>query len=301
MYAKRNSLTILAVLVLLSSVGFFWYRSQAKNLSRETDNNRRLSEQLRGSLEVAETLVKVTAERDVLQKRWETAPKKILNTQEPAFSLSYINWLIRTHGLVLDFDFYLNDTKPNNEYTIFTYTLNGEGDYSNICALVWHITHNTLLYRIKNVTLRRSENDPKLVNFVIQFEGFSMNKDWEVGGEVAMASLPFNWDVEFGRDAFASLMPVERKPEPKLVVAPPPKPQEPPGLFEVQGATLLAITNDTAYLRAADGKVASLKVGDPVRHRGRLTRLDPKRNQVEFMIENENGSTRLVQLNIEYN
>jgi hypothetical protein len=305
MYAKRNSLTILAVLVLLSGVGFFWYRSEAKEFARLSDKNKQLDEQLHGSLEIAETLVKVTVARDSMQKRWERSPKKILNTEEPAFSLSYINWLIRTHNLALDFDFYLNDKKTNKEFTVFSYTLNGEGDYRNICTLVWHITHNTLLYRIKNVTFKRSENDPKLVSFAIMFEGYSMNKEWEVGSKMAMVSRPFNWEAEFGRDAFASLMPVERKPEPKVeskpaVVAPPPKPKEPPGLFDAEEATLLAITNDKAYLRAKDGKVAALKVGDQVRH-GRLTRLDPQRNQVEFMLENENGSSRFVQLNIEYN
>jgi hypothetical protein len=305
MYAKRNSLTILAVLLLLAGVGFFWYRSEATELKRVTDKNKELSVKLRGSIEVAETLAKVTAERDRLQKQWEKSPKKILNTEEPAFSLSYINLLIRMYNLAIDFDFYLNDKKANKEFTVFSYTLNGEGDYRNICALVWHMTHNTLLYRIKNVTLKRSENDPKLVNFVIVFEGYSMNKEWEVGSEVAMSSLPFNWETEFGRDAFASLMPVEPKPVPKSVVAAapaaPPKPQEPAGLFDVEGATLLAITNDKAYLRAANGKVAALKVGDPVRRGGRLTRLDPQRNQVEFAIETESGSSRLVQLNIEYN
>jgi hypothetical protein len=304
MYAKRNSLTILAVLLLLSGVGFFWYRSQASELARETDNNKKLNLQLRGSLEVSETLAKITVQRDLLQKQWEKSPKKIFNTEEPAFSLSYINWLIRTHGLALDFDFYLNDKKANKEYTVFSFTLSGEGDYRNICALIWHMTRNTLLYSFKNVTLKRSENDSKLVSFNIMFEGYSMNKDWEVGGVSDVTPLPFNWEMEFGRDAFASLMPIERKPEPKPVAAapaPPPKPKEPPGLFEVEGATLLAITNDKAYLRAADGKVVSLKVGDPVRHSGRLTRLDPQRNQVEFMLETENGGSKMVRLNIEYN
>jgi len=304
MYAKRNSLTILAVFLLLSGVGFFWYRSEAKELKRASDNNKQLAVQLRGSLEVAETLVKVTTERDSLQKRWEKSSKKILNTEEPAFSLSYINWLIRMHNLAIDFDFFLNDKRATKEFTVFSYTLNGEGDYRNVCALVWHITRNPLLYRIKNVTLKRSENNPKLVNFIMLFEGYSMNKEWEVGSELAMAALPFNWESEFGRDAFASLIPVEPKPEPKPVAvkpAAPPKPQEPPGLLDVESATLLAITNDKAYLRAANGKVVSLKVGDPVRRFGRLTRLDPRRNQVEFLLETENGGGRMVQLNIEYN
>jgi Tfp pilus assembly protein PilO len=307
MYAKRNSLTILAFLLLLSGVGFFWYRSEAKDLQRVSDRNKELNLQLRGALEVAETLAYVTAERDSLQRVWEKAPKKILNTEEPAFSLSYINWLIRTHNLALDFDFFLNDKKSKTEYTVFTYTLSGEGDYRNICALVWHMTNNPLLYHIKSVTMRRSENDPRLVSFSLTFEGYSMNKDWEVEREVAMAPTSFDWQTVFSHDSFESLIPlvVEPKPEPKVaakpaVEAPPPKPREQPGLLDVESATLLAITNDKAYLRAKDGKVVPLKVGDQVRL-GRLTRLDPRRNQVEFQLETESGSSRMFQLNIEYN
>ncbi|MCG3117968.1 MAG: hypothetical protein ALAOOOJD_00093 [bacterium] len=311
MYAKRNSLTILAVLLLLSTVGFFWYRREAQELQRVSQKNQQLTQQLRGALEVSGTLKQIISERDLLQARWEKAPKKILNTEEPAFSLSYINWLIREHGLDLDFDFYLNDKKANNEYTAFSYTLNGEGDYRNICSLVWYMTQNPLLYHIKNVTFRRSDNDPERINFIIMFEGYSMKKEWEVGREFAMASTAFNWNAEFGHDAFSSLIPLtavkdpDSSPAPKPAVASPlpaapPKPKERPGLLDVENATLLAITNDRAYLRARDGKVVTLKIGDEVRN-GRLARVDPQHNQVEFTIETENGSSRLLQLNIEYN
>lgn len=312
MYAKRNSLTILAVLLLLSTVGFFWYRSEAQELQRVSQKNQQLTQQLRGALEVSGTLKQIINERDSLQVRWEKAPKKILNTEEPAFSLSYINWLIREHGLDLDFDFYLNDKKTNNEYTAFSYTLNGEGDYRNICSLVWYMTQNPLLYHIKNVTFRRSDNDPERINFIVMFEGYSMKKEWEVSREFALASTTFNWDAEFGRDAFRSLIPLAavKDPDSGPVAKPaaaaaakpvePPKPKEQPGLLDVETATLLAITNDRAYLRASNGKVITLKVGDAVR-RGRLARVDPQHNQVEFTIETENGSSRLLQLNIEYN
>lgn len=309
MYAKRNSLTILAFLVLLSSVGFFWYRSNASELATVSEKNKSLNNQLRGAMEIAEALTKVTDERNALYTSWEKSPKKILNTEEPAFSLSYINWLIRMNNLDLDFDFYLNEKKSSKEYSVFSYTLNGEGDYRNICALVWHMTNNSLLYRLKNVTLKRNAENPERVNFVILFEGYSMSKEWEISSEMALATQPFDWSTQFGHDAFRSPIPLERKAEPKAETAPrpavntpvtPSRPQEPPGLFNTEGATLLAITNEKAYLRAKDGKVVPLKVGDQVR-RGRLTRVDPRNNQVEFTLETETGSSRLLQLNIEYN
>jgi hypothetical protein len=70
--------------------------------------------------------------------------------------------------------------------------------------------------------------------------------------------------------------------------------------MDVESASLLAITNESAYLRAKDGKVVPLKVGDRVR-RGKLTRIDQRLNQAEFELETESGSSRLIRLNIEYN
>jgi len=305
MYAKRNSLTILAVLLLLSGLGYLWYRSSAQELARVKAQNQQLTQQLRGALEVAETLIYVTAERDSLQRRWRNAPKKLLNAEEPAFSLSYINWLINQHQLDLDFDFYLNEKKAFKEYTAFSYTLNGEGDYRNICALVWYMTRSPLLYQIKSVTYRRSESDPKLLNFVIQFEGYSMSKDWEVNSELVMNSPPLDWYTEFEYDAFASMSPFVA--ETKAVVtksetevAKPAKPIEQPDLFDIEGASLIAIASDKAYLRARNGKVVAMQTGYQVKN-GRLIRVDARANQVEFTVQTSSGSSRIVTMNIEYN
>ncbi len=300
MYAKRNSLTILAVLLLLSGLGYFWYRHEAKKLTMTNAKNKNLTTQLRGALEVAETLVSVTNERDSLRLLWQQAPKKLLNAEEPAFSLSYINWLINQHNLDLGFDFFLNEKKARKEYTAFSYTLSGEGDYYNVCALVWYMTRSPLLYQIKSVNYRRNPNDPKLLNFTIMFQGYSMNKDWEVNSELTMAASTLNWATEFEYDAFSSLRPVVVETKiPVAVPAKPVKPPEPPGLVDVETATLLSLAGGTAYVRARDGKVVPMRVGQQVR-RGRLTRIDPQANAVEFTLEGENGS-RVVQLKIEYN
>lgn len=300
MYAKRNSLTILAILVLITTSGYFWYRSEAKDLERSTAKNKQLTVQLRGALEVVETLASVTGERDSLQTKWQNSPKKLLNAEEPAFSLAYINWLISEHQLDLDFDFYLNEKKARKEFTAFSYTLSGEGDYRNICALIWHMTRSPLLYQIKSVSYRRSEKEARLLNFSIMFEGYSMNKDWEVNSELTMISQRLDWEAEFGYDAFASLRPiVEPVVVERAVAAPPPKPKEPPGLVDVENATLVGISSEKVYVRARDGKVVTLRVGDQVR-RGRMARIDQPQNLAEFLLETEFG-TRLVQLKLEYN
>jgi len=305
MYAKRNSLTILAVLLLLSGLGYLWYRHEAQKLTQTTMKNQQLNKQLRGSLEVAETLLHVTAERDSLQQRWQRAPKKLLNAEEPAFSLSYINWLINQHNLNLDFDFYLNEKKAAKVYTAFSYTLSGEGDYYNVCALVWYMTRSPLLYQIKSVNYRRNQNDPKLLTFTIMFQGYTMNKNWEVNSELTMASPQLNWMSEFEYDAFNSLRPATIEVKAPVtafaasVPAKPVKPPEPPGLVDIETSTLLSIAGETAYVRARDGKVVPMRMGQQVR-RGSLTRVDAQANAAEFTLEGENGP-RTVRLKIEYN
>jgi hypothetical protein len=200
--------------------------------------------------------------------------------------------------LDLDFDFFLNDRKVRNEFTVFSYTLNGEGDYRNICSLIWYITHNPILYQIKKVNFKRNGDDPKMVNFVIMFEGYSMTKSWEVGSEVSLVSLRFDWETEFAFDAFEGLLaPV--KPVSAPAPPPPPKPEEPPGLLDVEKSSLVAITNDKAYMRARDGKIFVLAMGDRVR-RGTLARVDQQLNQVEFRLETENGGSKQVRLSLEY-
>ena len=305
MYANRNSLIILVFLLIVIATGYFLYDRAASQLEVVRKENSELTIQLRGALEVSELLAQVSMQRDSMEQAWNEAPKKILNTQEPAFSLSYVNWLIQNYGLLLDFDFYLNEKTKNEEYTTFSYTVSGDGSYRDICSLVWLITHNPILYQIESVILKRSE-DIELLSFVIKFQGFSMNKEWDVGSELTMTPVALDWRREFAFDAFASLAPrliasevLERKSAPPIKVTPP-KPVEPPNLLDASKVSLLAITNDKAYLRANDGKVTALRVGDRVRG-GRLSRIDQQRNQVEFMLENENGVNAQIRLDLEYN
>ncbi|MDZ7268164.1 MAG: hypothetical protein ONB48_09300 [candidate division KSB1 bacterium] len=303
MYARRNSLTLLLLLLVIGGFGFFWQRREAQALAALNQKAQELRQRFSGEMEVAQTLNLAMATRDSLQRLWQNSAKKLIAAEEPAFSLSYINWLIQVHNLNIDFDFYLNEKKPAAEYTAFSYTLNGEGPYRDIFALLWYMTHNPLLYQIKSVNFGRSEQEPRLLRFNLMFEGYSMNKDWEIGSELTLASPQLDWNTEFAFDAFNSLVPLSAKARTvvtEAVSAPAPVPaDEAPELLDVERATLLAITNNKAYLRGADGKIFPLVVGDAVR-RGRLTQIDIGRNQVEFEVRSETGM-RTLRLNIEYN
>jgi len=299
-YAKRNNLTIVGILFVLVIVGFVWYRSEAKALDRVLKEKNELDRQLQEDIETSDTFGQFQVARDSLEQKLVHSSKKLINAKEPTFSLSYINWLIETYNIELDFDFQLNQKKTGKRYTTFVYTLNGEGDYYNFSSLIWYITHNPILYNIRNVDLRRSDNDPDLLHFTVMFEGYSLSEAWESGDDLAMISSRINWNSEFRYDAFSGSRPVRPTPkkEAKRMARPPKLSSS--GLIDVEKASLIAIANHKIYLRAkGSGKVVSLKVGDRVRG-GQLARINQTMNQAEFRVSTTTGS-RMVYLRLEYN
>lgn len=299
-YAKRNNLTISGILVLLTIIGFFWYRSEVKALDELTAQTQQLESRLNEDLQVTDTFGQFQVERDSLEKKLVRSSKKLINAVEPTFSLSYINWLIENYDINLDFDFFLNEKKKGENYQTFVYTLNGEGDYPNFCSLIWYITHNPILYNIKNVTLKRSDKDPNLLNFTVMLEGYSMSEAWESGDDLAMVATHLNWYSEFGYNAFSGRYQAEPKPTTAPVARNKPVERKPSGLLDVEKASLIAIANNKVYLRSkSDGKVVSLKVGDRV-DGGTLQRINHSMNQAEFEVTSSFG-TRTVYLKLEYN
>ncbi|MFQ5629965.1 MAG: type 4a pilus biogenesis protein PilO [bacterium] len=299
-YAKRNNLTIAGILIVLVIVAFVWYRSEAKALDRVLRENNELNRQLQDDIQVSDTFGEFQVMRDSLEQKLVHSSKKLINAKEPTFSLSYINWLIETYNIELDFDFQLNQKRTGKRYTTFVYTLNGEGDYHNFSSLIWYITHNPILYNIRNVNLKRSDSKPDLLHFTVMFEGYSLSEAWESGDDLAMVSTKINWDSEFGYDAFSGGRPAPPRPKREAKKKVSPAKLQSSSLIDVETASLIAIANNKIYLRAkSTGKVVSLKVGDRVRN-GQLARINQSLNQAAFRVSTPIGS-RMVYLKLEYN
>ena len=86
-YAKRNNLTISGILVLLTIIGFFWYRSEVKALDELTAQTQQLESRLNEDLQVTDTFGQFQVERDSLEKKLVRSSKKLINAVEPTFSL----------------------------------------------------------------------------------------------------------------------------------------------------------------------------------------------------------------------
>ncbi len=297
-YAQRNNLTLLLILTIMLSGGFFWVRSQKSVLRKLRARTVQLKKRLEGDLEVSYHFTSFAGKRDSLQSVFENYPKKLVFDKEPAFSLRYINWLVKSHNLNIDFDFFLSSKTDKKHFMVYTYTLNGESDYPNFFSLVWNLVHYPILYQIKTVKLQRG-GEESVLKFNIVLESYSMKKKFfdEPPYQPRLISTT-SWRSDFKHDAFAvGLKKDVPRPAPKLIRKPV-EPPEPPGLPDVTKSKLIALTQSQIYIRDQNGQLKSLRVGDRV-HRGQLVRIDPMTNQALFRVRF--GSTsRIVTLKLQY-
>jgi hypothetical protein len=302
MYAKRNTITIGILWVLLLAIGIFWYSKENKKTKLLKVKQKQLSQQLDGSLEIARTLEKVEQEYRLLREKWELSPKQIIAADEPSFSLSYLNWLVNKYNVPLEFDFELKNISVNGDILTFSFQLRGEGSYNDLYRLVWFLAQNPLLYQIESFLIKQSRNSNNLIEFSLQIKGFSSTQKLDSGQEFSFDSIrPVTQNIQF-YDAFKPIYRVQpatrtdnmfRRQMPRIT----PKLVD-PGLINIEEATLQAVTNDRAYLKDRNGKLVSLKIGDKVRY-GRMQSINYKKSEVEFLLE-QHGSTQKVTLGLGY-
>lgn len=300
-YAQRNNLTMLVILMLLMGGSLFWYRAEKKTLRNVKVKFAELKARLAGDMEVTHTFRLFTSQRDSLMALMEQLPKKLIFEREPAFSLRYINQLIKNNRLNIDFDFFLSSKKDNKSFTTYTYKLTGETDYPNFYSLVWLLTKYPILYQIKNVTLKRNSTENDQITFTMVLQSYAMNGGGSQQSPFKARLASLRWAQEFSHNAFKVALPPKPKviqPRPKPVVKRV-EPPEPPGLLDVTRSRLIAIAADQIYVRDQNGEMKSLRVGDRVK-RGFLVQIDPLNNRAYFRLRTPNGGSRVVTMNLVY-
>lgn len=293
MFAKRNSLTLFAFWLVLLVVGVFWYVKDARNLVKFTTEEKTLKELLAKSQEEIKRLTQVENVHEELRRKWQEAPKMIISADEPAFTLSYINWIMSSNNLAIDFDFVLNGKKKSGSHTIFTYTLTGEGPYFDIYKMIWHLTYEPILYKINSLNLSPSAADENYIKFNMNLEGYTVDSQTEILDDFASLRPNRNYDYRFASNLFAPLV----KPRPVIVAQPRPEaprlPPKLPGQIDVEKATLKAVTSNSIFISEGGSGLVQLKVGDPV-YLGRLVSINQDRNEAEFIITKFGNSERIV-------
>lgn len=303
MYAKRNSITIGVLWLLLMAIGGYWYSHEIKLIKELKAKNIQLTKQLDGSMEIVQALNTVELQYQTLKMKWEQSPKKIIMADEPTFSLNYINWLVNNFNIPLDFDFELNHVSDNGEIINFAFMFTGEGSYYDLYRFIWLLCENPLLYQVETFNLRLGENSSSLLEFALRIKGFALKQELDSGYLFSFDNVkPYVERASF-YNAFKPLTGSERprvvadmfKREAARAAAPP---VEEKGLLNIFQCQLQALTPDRIYVKDNQGKLLTLKIGDRV-HSGTLTSINRKKSEAEFTITSD-GGTKTVILRLGY-
>src|ERR1035437_6621615 len=177
------------------------------------------------------------------------------------------------------------DQKKDKQFYSFEYKITGNGPYNDIYKLIYSIEQSKELKKIRTLTLTNqiSTNKEGIPNFVVNFSAnvdvfFSMDNRFTTSTFVEN-----NLFTELKRDAFYPLI----------------RTQIPPNideLLDVQGAKLLALIPEGAFLADTKGNTYLLWEGEQV-YLGYLTKIDYEHNSASFVL-NKGGIIERVEIGI---
>jgi hypothetical protein len=178
------------------------------------------------------------------------------------------------------------EQKPDKEFFYFEYKLNGRATYNDLFSLIYSIEQSKELKKITGLTLNNlvvndKDGNP---NFLVGF-ALTAGTYYSTTDRFVTASLVEN-DLTTApvHDAFYPIIRNEI----------PPNFDE---LLDVQGAKLLALIPEGAFLSDLKGNTYLVWEGEPV-YLGYLTKIDYDRNRVSFIL-NKGGIVEKLELELE--
>ena len=178
------------------------------------------------------------------------------------------------------------DQKPEKEFFYYEYKLSGTGTFNNVHQLVYAIEKSKELKKIKGLSLSSTVQTDKdgVPHFLVNF---AMNVDvyYSTNNRFASSEIKEN-DITSGPiyDVFYPLIRNELPPNLD-------------NLLDVQGARLLALIPEGAFLADSKGNTYLLWEGEKV-YLGYLTKIDYDNNRVSFIL-NKGGIIEKVDLSLE--
>jgi hypothetical protein len=178
------------------------------------------------------------------------------------------------------------DQKKDKQFPYFSYKITGNGPYNDVYKLIYSIEQSKELKKFKSLTLTNQIATDKngVPNFVVNY---SANIDVYFSTDNRFTTARFvenDLSTELKRDAFYPLIRTQI----------PPNVDE---LLDVQGAKLLALIPEGAFLADTKGNTYLLWEGEQV-YLGYLTRIDYEHNTVGFIL-NKGGIIERVELGLD--
>jgi hypothetical protein len=178
------------------------------------------------------------------------------------------------------------DQKQDRDFYYYEYKLKGSAPYNDLYKFIFGIEQSKELKKVSSISLgslvqNEKEDGPK---FLVAFD-MAVHVYYSANNRFATAEFVEN-DLA-ARPLYDAFYPLLRNDIPANT----------DGLLEVQGAKLLALVPEGAFLSDASGGTFLLWEGEPV-YLGYLTSIDYKNNKVKFII-NSGGVIEKVELYLE--
>ena len=283
----QNTLALLGLLIfILISGGAYILIFQRGELSAKEEKLRELkandynTEQL--TLQYEDLYKRATVLDSVLAARKFNIPQNLS-------SIKFYDFVTQlTYGLSSDYkvDVEYVDQKQDRDFFYYEYKLKGSAPYNDLYKFIYGIEQSKELKKVNSITLgslvkNEQEDGPK---FLVTFD-MVVHVYYSSNNRFATAEFVEN-DLS-AKPLYDAFYPLLRNDIPANT----------DGLLDVQGAKLLALVPEGAFLSDASGGTYLLWEGEPV-YLGYLTSIDYKNNKVKFII-NRGGVIEKVELYLE--
>jgi hypothetical protein len=283
----KNTLGLVAILIfLLLAGGIYVFVFQRGKLNekriklRELESINYNTEQLNIQLR---SLEKRAASLDsILSSRKFNIPQNLSSIK----FYSFINQISAGFSPNTQIDVEFLSQKKDKEFFYYEYKITGNGPYNDVYRLIYSIEQSKELKKIKNLTLTNQISTTKdgVPNFVVNFAG-SVAVYFSSDNRFAPAIFVENNLLT--RLKYDSFYPLIRTSIPPNV----------DDLLDIQGAKLLALIPEGAFLADTKGNTYLLWEGEQV-YLGYLTKIDYEHNVVGFIL-NKGGIIEKVEFGLD--
>lgn len=283
----KNTLVLAGVLLIITAAGlltgFVFQRGKIKDKTKQLENLRQNAydtESLKQQLE--EVKKKSMALDSILAARKYNIPKSLVQTR----MYDFVNYASAGFSEDTHIDIEFLEDKHQNDYNYLIYKISGAGEFNDVYKLIHAIEQSRELKKINNGSLTTYVNVDEdgyqhyMVNFNFTVQIYYANDDRFTTANFVENNLSTGGLYNI----FYPLIRNELPPNSD-------------GLLEAEGAKLLAMVSEGAYLADSKGNTYMLYEGDEV-YLGYLTKLDYDKNRVTFIL-NKGGIIEKISLELE--
>lgn len=261
-YAFRNSIILAVLVFIVNGIGWFTFIIPArKEIKVIQEKIRALDQKIATDATLPQEIGSLKELVNDFEKRWLTR-RKILPVEENSrLTYSFINQLVDRVDEPFPFDFDFNSRKDTLGVSTCRYTFRADVPYSSISEFIHNVEKHKRLIIVPDfqIDLKPPVEGESIFNYKATVNAkfvtySSINGSSEIPNEIPNFETP-SWN-----------------PFRPLVVEKVPKNEE--GLLEVDGAKLIAVIKNKAYIQDQNNQLLSLEEGDPV-YLGYVTSIDP--------------------------